>query len=65
MKLQALSAFLAYVISRVIFNAMNFHYSMFQDPFSITKLAFDFGLFAALYLLSAFALSHTVFRKRG
>ena len=62
-KLPIFSALIAFAGSRLVFSAMNFHYSLFQDPLSITKLAIDFGTWAALYLLASLALSRTVFRN--
>lgn len=34
---------LACIISRVIFKLTNFKYSLFSDPFNITKFAIDLG----------------------
>lgn len=47
---------IAYVVSRVVFATFDFHYALFREPFDLGKLAIDFGVWAALFLLAMWAL---------
>jgi len=44
-----LSAIVAYIGSRAIFAASDFHYGVFSDPFNVGKLIIDLGVFLALF----------------
>lgn len=41
--LEIMTFIFAYIVSRVIFKLTNFKYSLFSDPFNITKFAIDLG----------------------
>jgi hypothetical protein len=47
----------AYVASRTLFAAANFHYSLFSEPFDAGKLAIDFGVWVMIYMVVFRALS--------
>ena len=66
---RSLIAFLAFVIayvaSRVIFAAIGFTYNIFSEPFSVSKLILDFGVWGAVYILSYFVLSRALRSKKS
>jgi hypothetical protein len=50
----------AWVVSRTLFAAANFHYDPFTDGFNPAKLAIDFGVWVMIYMVMFRALSRGV-----
>lgn len=46
-----LAVLVAYLGSRAIFAAFDFHYDVFREPFDVGKLVIDFGVFAILLVV--------------
>ncbi|WP_353267936.1 hypothetical protein [Gemmatimonas sp.] len=40
---------ITWLLKRLVFAAVGFHYAVFSEPFSATKLAVDFGTWVAIY----------------
>lgn len=47
--------------SRAVFAAFGFEYHLFTDPFDVTKLVIDLGVFIALFLLASWLLAFVPF----
>jgi hypothetical protein len=44
---------IAFIGSKLIFSYFGFNYNTFSDPFDITKVVIDIGVFSALYILGS------------
>jgi hypothetical protein len=44
-----LASGIAYLVTRVLFAAMHFHYNLFFEPFNVAKAAVDLGSFVLVY----------------
>ena len=47
-----ISAVVAFVVTRVVFSMLGFHYSIFSESFNLEKFTIDIGGFALVYFAS-------------
>ena len=59
------SFLVAYIVSRLIFSAFDFQYSLFSEPFDIGKLVIDVGVFGVLFFGAACVFGWLVPEKKN
>lgn len=50
------AVFVTWVLTRLLFSALDFHYAVFSDPFDAEKLALDLGAWIAVYVVVSWVL---------
>lgn len=60
--IHVLAFVIAFLGSKVVFNAVGFRYDVFTEPFSLTKFAFDFGVWALWFAAAQFVLRRSIGR---
>ena len=56
---------IAFAASRMLFAAAGFHYDLLVEPFSPAKLAIDFGVWVAIYMLALRILTRAAASSRA